>query len=330
MEIIMHGVYSLLNLLTEHWALFMMAASLIFAAMNHFDEWFLGYIARTTQNESHSGVGALVIFSGLFSFLIATAFLAYSLWTGDQHSSVLIGHHLAWQAIGVGMLEAVWLIPYFYAIGRSGALEAAPLFQSIPIFSLLLGLLVFGESSPLLNIIGSVVIVSGGYLLNLVPGTWKLDVRTIAMMGFSSAVIAFIYFVFKDTALAGNFVATAFWSGIGTGISSLLLLAVVPSYRQQFVRFMGNASKLAFAGQLVNETLNIASVLLSRRAMMLGPSVVAVSALNAYQPVFILILGWILAKFGITEHGERLRGFELLKRSGAIALIALGTVLIAL
>ncbi len=314
----MFTFHSALGFLTEPWALLMLIASLLYAIMNHLDEYLLKRLS----------VGTLTIVSGLFGFLTALVFGIYSIVVNDPTSSLLVGKSLVAQAFGVGALEIVWLVPYLYAINRSGALEAAPLFQSIPVIALGLGL-AYGEVPPMIHIIGSFAIIVGGFVLNLMPGTWKLNWLTILLMLFASSVIALIYFVFRNAALDGNFVATAFWSGLGSGCSSLLIFCFWTPYRKQFLSFCSSTNKNGLLYQCINEVLNITSLLLSQRAMMLGPSVMAVSALAAYQPVFILLVGWILTKLGLSAHAEKLRGIELLKRVLAIVCIAIGTGFIA-
>lgn len=320
----MEGISAGLALLTEPWALLMIAASFLYAVMNHYDEYLVHAVVG--EDDTHNGVGTLASISGLFGFVTAAGIAIYAGLVG--HSLVLEPRLLA-QAMAVGALELIWLIPYLHATNRSGALEAAPLFQSIPVFSLILGLIAFSETPPVMQIIGSVIIVVGGGLLNLVPGTWQLEWRTIRQMLFASMVIALMFFIFKDTALKGNFLATVFWSGLGQGVATVLMLLVYAPYRRQLFSFLASPQQGKLAHQGVNEVLNALSVLLSQRAMMLGPSVMAVSALNAYQPVFILLISWVLIKFGVGPNDTKLEGREAVKKTLAIALIALGTFLLA-
>lgn len=320
----MEGIYAAWSLLTEPWALLAMAASFLYAVMNHYDTYLVKEVVGS--EDEHDGVGILASVSGLFGFVTATSIALYAMFTGQ---SLIMEPTLVAQAAAVGALELVWLIPYLYATDRSGALESAPLFQSIPVFSLILGLLAFGEVPPVIQVVASITIVIGGGLLNLVPGSWQLEWKTIGQMLFASLVIALAYFIFKDTALEGNFVATVFWGGLSMGVTTAILLLVYRPYRRQFVSFLASPQRGKLKHQGVNEVLNALSVLLSQRAMMLGPSVMAVTALNAYQPVFVLLISWVLIKFGVGPNNTKLEGREAVKKTLAIALIALGTLLLA-
>ena len=172
-------------------------------------------------------------------------------------------------------------------------------------------------------------IVAGGFVLNLVPGTWRLNGSVVLLMLLSSSIIALIYFFFKDVANEGNFWAAAFWMGWGMALAASLLWIGYKPYRRQFNSFIVNLNWKVLTVNTVNEVSATVSVLCVQAAVMMSPSVATVTALNAYQPIFILIIGWLLAKGGSDQHAIKLAGSEFWKKSGAIILIALGTVFIS-
>lgn len=305
------------------WVVLVTAASFIFAALNHFDEFLLSFFESSEEELTRDGVGTLASVSGLFGFVIAGIMFLYA---QASHTVLWVEKEVLYQSLMVGALELTWLIPYFYAVNRSGALEAAPLFQCIPVLSLYLGLFAFGEVPTPTHALASCIIVIGGVVLNLVPGTWKLDWRTIVLMLFASGIIALIYFLFKGAALEGNFVATAFWSSLGMASSTMLMLVLYRPYRKEFQAFCVSSRRSGIALQSVNETLNTLAVLLSQRAVMLGPTVMSVTALsNGLQSVFILLIGWIL-----TRHEKKFTGKEAFRKVFAISAIAAGASMLAL
>ena len=243
----MDVLHALWGLLTEPWALLMLAASFLYAGMNYLDEWLLSRLGGNAEAEEKSdAVGTLVIISGLFGLVIASVFGFVALLSPHHATQLNLGTKLTLQAMLVGLFEIAYLIPYLYATKRAGTLEAAPLFQSIPVISLVLGLLFFGEVPPVVHIIGSIVNVSGAVILNIVPGTLKLDGRTIGLMLLSSTIVALIYFLFKGAATEGNFIGTAFWSGIGMFLASVLIFVFWPPYRRQFMEFCKTGSRSSF------------------------------------------------------------------------------------
>jgi hypothetical protein len=328
----MDALYAVLGLLTEPWALVAIAASFLFASENHIDELLLRRLGATDNEEEETdAVGTLVIISGLFGLLVSTLFGTASFLL-PQAGDLMIGSEHIVQSLIIGALDMVWLIPYLYATRRSGALEAAPLFQLIPVIALGLGVAAFSELPPTIEIIGALTIVCGGFALNIgeVEGKWKVDIKTIALMLFASTVIALISFLFRDTARETNFVATAFWSGIGMCLGGSLVFIVWQPYRKEFLSYCRTLKKADLAIQATNEVTDIAAMALQRLALVLGPSVMTVEALNAYQPLFILIIGTVLAKRGTDHHREKLEGNKFYLKTGAIVLIALGTIFIAL
>ena len=316
------------------WIILQFFASLAFASMNFIDEWLLTNLAAgdTEEDEGSDSVGVLVIVSGLFGLVTAAIFGIIAFLSPHGFATLVIGQQLITQASVVGMLEMVWLTLYFYAVNRAGAVNAAPLFQAIPVISLVLGLLVFGEVPPLTQVIAAGAIIVGGFMLNIseVEGRWHVDKKTIILMLAASTIIAVIYFLFKNAALESNFVATAFWGGIGSASASVAIYSFYPPYRRQFMKFCYSTDRSGLMVQLINEVLNASAVIISQLAMTLGPSVMVVSTMNAWQPIFILIIGWILAKRGSKTHAEQLQGNALLKKAVSIGLIAVGTVFIAL
>ncbi len=310
------------------WIVLQFVSSFSYACENFLDEWLL----HRHRGEEEESVGSLLLISGFFGIVAATIFGLVAYFAPNPEVTIFVGTELTLRALGAGLLEVLYLIPYLYAVNRVGAVKTAPLFQVIPVISLILGLFVFGEIPPIVHIIGAGIIIIGGLALNLseVEGNWKVDSKTIALMLFSSTIVVISSFIFKDAALEGNFVAAAFWGGIGMTTMSTVIFLVYAPYRKQFLTFVKRADKPAWLYQLANETVDTIALTTSQVALVLGPSVMAVYAMNAWQPVFILLIGWVLAKRGSQAHAELLHNTKLKQIACAIALLAAGTVLIAL
>lgn len=320
------------------WIFLQTLSSLCYAGEVFIDGWLLRRLAKSdaaafeSDEDEPAAIGILVTISALFGIVIAIFFGLVTFATSAGFATLNIGTELALQATLVGIGEVVWLIPYLKANNHAGEVKAAPLFQVIPVISLVLGLVFFGEVPPLVHIIAAGIIIIGGITLDLteVEGKWSVDKKTIGLMLLASLIIAFITFFFKDAALEGNFIATAFYGGIGMSIAGIIIFFTYAPYRKQFLAFCEEADKPAVLTQLANEVVDTMAVMTSHLAVVIGPSVMAVMALNAWQPVFILIIGWVLAKRGSEAHAELLNGAKLRQTVLAIALLALGTVLIAL
>jgi uncharacterized membrane protein len=315
-------------LLAAPWILLALFSAFSDALVGYIDEWLLKRIKGERGSEVDAP-GRLVLISGFFGLVIALGAALVSTFSGDQYTlAVPIGSLL--QAVAAGALEVIWLIPYFYALQRGGALNATPLFQTIPIFSLIFGLLIFSEVPTSLHILATLIIIGGAYVLNYSPQNHRLDAITVGLMLVSSALISFGFFMFKDATLAGNFIASLFGHGLGMFAISSGIYATWTPYRRQFNDFIRNADFKVLAAQLCNEGLYSIGAIAHQLAIVLGPSVMVVSALSAFHPLFTLGIAATLAAAGSTEHRAVLQKDQRYHKIAAIVLIAGGTVLIAL
>lgn len=155
-------LHSVPNLFSEVWVWLALAAAVGYAAVGFIDEYLL---SKTEDDEVQDGVGNLVLISGFFGIVISAVFGVYSM-VIDGGQSLLIDTSLQWKAVIAGVLEVVWLIPYLYAVHRSGVMNVAPIFQAIPIFVMLIGGVFFGEVPTTFHVIGSFAIILGSFILN--------------------------------------------------------------------------------------------------------------------------------------------------------------------
>ncbi len=316
---------STLGLLKEPWVLLVLAASVMFAVGNFMDEMLLV--------KYEQGVGTLVIISGLFGLVLMAIFAAISFFTGDN---LVLPLPTMLQAIGVGVLEQLWIIPYLYAMERRGAVIAGPLFQGVPVIAFGLEAM-FGIIPPLMQIGGALLIILGGILLSIEKEededgktSHSIDWITVGLMTISVTLIALIYVLFKDAADGETgYVAVGFWSGLGIFLTGVTIWLVYGPYRRSFNKFMRHADGKAVGIQLLNEVMDAGGAYMTHLANVIGPSVMVVTAFNASQPIAIGLIGALLGLFGV-KHAATGGKTPWLLIGTAIALIAAGTVLVAL
>lgn len=313
-----------LSFLTVGWVILSILAGLLYAIVEFIDE----HVLEKMQRDEENAVGTLVLFSGFFGIIVSAGFLVYvALWGSLADLQVSPDH--MWRSLLVGALEVAWMIPYLHAINRGGAINAAPLFQLVPVIALLLGFTIFDEKPSSWQIVGGLGITAGGFLLTCQRDTLKLDTRTVVLMAIASFIISIGYFLFKDVAGESNFLSTSFWGGIGMFAMSWAVWIGHTPYRKQFSRFMNKVQPSIFAWQATNELVNSMAVVASHIAVIMAPSVMLASSLNAAHPIFILILGFVMKMAGSKKHKQALDGGRLIIVTVAITLIATGTVAIA-
>lgn len=311
------------------WVLLALLSTFADAGVGYIDEWLLTKIRDADKKKVVDAPGRLILISGFFGVVVSICVALYVL-TTNTVADLFIAHTGMLYALGAGVLEVVWLIPYFYALQRGGALNATPLFQAIPIFSLIFGIFFFNEVPIALHIAAAVLILAGAALLNYSKETRRIDVYTLLLMLVSSAIISMGYFLFKDATMYGNFAASLFYNGLGMGIMSTVVWVAWPPYRAQFHSFITTLHPKILFAQLANEGLYALAAIMNQLAIVLGPSVMIVSTLGALHPVFTFIIGWSLAHCGSRTHKDSLQSSGLVLKTIAILLIALGTVGITL
>jgi len=311
-------ISSVYLLVSSPWVWLILIASLMYAAGNYIDELLL--------SKYDQEVGTMVLISTLFGGVIVAVFYALA-WYYDV--SILLDQPIIFQALAVGMLEALWVIPYLYATERSGAIVAGPLFQAVPIFALMMEA-TLGVIPPMIQIIGACIIVIGGILVAIEQeededgnSGHKVNWITIGMMSISAILVSLIYVLFRDAAIATNFIGVGFWVGLGTLLTGAAIYIIYKPYRENFNTFCKSASYKAVAVQFFNEVLDSGGAYMTNLATTLGPSVMVVTAFNATQPLFVGAIAGLLSFWGIASMSTQRT------QNGAWKIIGLGILLIA-
>jgi drug/metabolite transporter (DMT)-like permease len=328
----MYVVNQIIELAVGPWSAWIVLAAIAcagYALVEFIDEHL---IIKTSHagTGSDDTVGVLVLVSGLFGIVISIAILTFVVLLNATTVFVDLDFLRLSKAVSAGALETLWMIPYLYALKRVGAIGAGPLFQLVPVFSLVIGFLFFQEYPPIIHIIGCAIIVGGGVLLNYRIEKKNFDLVAILQMSLSSILISLGYFIFKDSALEGNFFESVFWGGIGMTIAAIAIWCLWKPYRVQLERFLDTSSPKMWSLQLCNECINAIALFATNKANILAPSVMISTAFHAPHPLFILFFGWVLATRGSHKHKSVFMKKEGLKSTIAILIIVTGAVVTAL
>tara|TARA_B100000508_G_scaffold141090_1_gene146260 strand:+ start:2787 stop:3734 length:948 start_codon:yes stop_codon:yes gene_type:complete len=246
------------------------------------------------SDESSSGAGALIIFSAFFLYILIPFLLVFG--EGKIDFSLGVG------TVGFisGVLSCLWILLYLHALSRVDVSQAIPVFQTIPIFGLVLGYLFFGEMLTFEQFTAAVVILLGAHILlknkeGISGGSGR---TTLLLMLSSSFFVALSQVVFKVAAVDVNFWTALFWNWVGFVFLGFVLYVSVKQYRLQFrglLRKRISALSKIYSVSAVNEIFDITSDALLLGAVILGP-VALVQSVNAYEPFLTLAFGFILVK----------------------------------
>jgi drug/metabolite transporter (DMT)-like permease len=297
-----------------HWILIALIPPAIWAITNHIDKFLLGKYFKG------GSVGALVLFSSLIGAFILPFILIFK----PNVLNISVSNALV--VVISGIVYIIAIIPYLYALFEDEASFVVPMFQLTPIFGFILGYFVLGESLTTLQILASLLIITGSISLSVELGSHKpkFKKKLIILMGMSSFFFALYSLLFKYVAIQEDYWITSFWTYIGFVISALFILIFVKSYRQEFKKVISTNRVPVIGLNSFNEIINILAVFVFNYAILLAP-LALVWVIGGLQPLFVFIFGILLTVFLPHLGEESLQKKHLIQKMSAIAIIVIGT-----
>jgi drug/metabolite transporter (DMT)-like permease len=322
----------------DTWVIFALAAQLVWAAGIYIDKYLVTNEDVDTDVESHN-TGMLLLVSAGFGIItsIATAVAMHVFDDIPLRDALLgIGVSSILNGVMVGICQILWLWPYFLALHYGDEITVPPVFQSIPVFGICIGYFWFGETVTLTQLSAMSLVIGGAFWLNMEFTKEKLgegvkkafNWRSITFILLASLIISLMSFLFKDVALERSYGAAIFWTGIGMLISGTCIWILMPRYRREFLIFIRKGSRKVKLLNLANEILDNIAMLLFAYAVINAPSTAIAQATQGVLPIFLLIVGWVVASYGSTRHKKQLRGIELVRRISGILIIMIGSLLL--
>lgn len=317
------------------WIILILFAEIAWSVGIYIDKFL---ISKKESAEHEAGIGAMFIFGALFNgvvgFIILLALMCiFGVYGGFAY--ITFSTHYILSALFVGFLSVLWVLPYFYALHFADETTAPPVLQSIPIFGFFLGFFFFGELPDTTHIIASIIVIFGALLLNLEQislkakgGHVRFNTKSLFLMLFASFIVALISFLFKDIAEAENYWGTAFWLNMGALLTGFFTWILITPFGKDFDAFLFSKNWKLIGVNVVNETIEQVAMLAFYGAILLGPSTAVVQSTNAYQPLLLLTIAFILGKNGSKRHAHILTKTELSKRVVGVVCIVLGSVFI--
>jgi len=254
-------------------------------------------------------------------------------------------HLLPWNLLQVALIAGVWqflALHWFFRALRIGEVSRViPLIGGgVPLFTTLLAHWLLGNTFHIFSLLAIILLTLGGVVIVYVPTEhhwWSSLIQRfrhhrrhqyliLAVASAFSFALSFTLskFVFD----ASDFVTGFIWVRIGTFLASCSLL-LIPSVRSHLhhtlTHFLSSTGAL-FAG---NQLLGAIVIVLQSYAIALG-NVAYVQALQGVQFAFVFIAALIASV--ITPHllREYLTSRVLIEKSIALALITIGTAMLAL
>lgn len=227
-----------------------------------------------------------------------------------------------------GALYTYGLIPYYQALSFEEASRVIPVWQVTSVFVLVLSALTIGETISTYDLIAFFLLLVGGILVSArnIEGKIKISkafwliLASSAIFAISTVLLKYVYqhIRYFDAFLLirmGGFLATL----------PLLLSAKTRHGITVTMRSTNSSIKGLF---VANELINFLAIGSIEFAYVFGPASL-ISALNASQPVFLLILSVILSLWFPKILKEQVDKKTLTVKVLAIILIAFGIWILA-
>jgi drug/metabolite transporter (DMT)-like permease len=194
-------------------------------------------------------------------------------------------------AIFAGLLTFIpnWL--YSESLKKGEITRVAPLWQTIPVFVLILAFVFLGERLPSLFYVSFALILAGGFLISYhgFRAMLKLDGIFLAML-LASFLFAAQAVLLKYLYDASGFLGIIVLLCLGRVLGGLLMLSMKKE-RGKFIACMKAADKRVILLMLFFDSL---AVLLYNYAISAGP-VTVVEGLSGFYPLFVLIFAILVS-----------------------------------
>lgn len=300
------------------WILFSILPPLLWAVTNYVDK----YLIEKHFKKSHGATLMLLVVS---TGLILLPFVYFF---SNANFSLSAIHILI--IFGSSLLSIISWILYARALSGDNVSVVVPLFQLMPLFSYILGLIFLDEHLGIIQIIGSLIIIFGSILISLELSEKKIKLKkgVILPMIATTILSSVNVLIIKYLMIENSFWSINFWNYFFLGLIGITLLLTVKSWREEI--------STAFKSDLIgvggisfsNELLDFGATMLYRYAMLLAPMALVSVLSNGFQPVFTLILGVSLSLVLPKFTHEKFSKVDLIQRTIAILIIFAGTFLI--
>lgn len=197
--------------------------------------------------------------------------------------------------IFAGILLTFYLIPYYEALKIEDASRIIPLFQFIPVITLILSTIILKETLSGKQIFGMLLVVFASFFISAekVKGGTFRPRKSLYFMFLASFMYGLVGIIFRFVVREASFWTTLSYEYIGSGVGGVLLL-LIPKVRKnlqnQFNAVKSSAGIISF-----NSSIAIIAQVSESYALSLA-AVPLVNIIGSIQPAISLVEGIILTK----------------------------------
>lgn len=299
-----------------NWFFIALLSPFLWGIVNHADKYLL------SRYLMHTGVGAILVFSCLFSFILLPFIASFT-----DACITSIDFYPAIGLMGIGALNAFGFYFYLITIEQEEASVVIPLLQLGPVFSYALGYCILGEVLSPTQIVASLVILIGVVILSVdidLENKIRIKKALLLTMCLSALLFALSDTVFKYITLEGSFWTSTFWQYGGVTLVGISCVVFIPKYRRQFYTMLRANKKGVLSINIGSEALYLLGNLANNFAILLAP-VALVATVCSSQPLFVFITGTLLTIFFPHIATEKISRWHLIQKMVAILIIVAGS-----
>lgn len=226
-----------------------------------------------------------------------------------------------------GMLLLFYLLPYFVAMKMDDVSRVVPLYQLLPVITLILSSVFLKETLTPKQIVGLLIVVIGAISISLqkIEGNIFKPRKSLWLILLSSFMYGCVVILFRFVVKGAPFWSTFSYQYMGTGIAGLILLTL-PRVRNGLRKDM-KAIKSSVGLIALDKGFGIIAQLSESFAISLV-AVPLVNVVESIQPLLILVEGLILTLWFPRLIKENIRKETLAHKFISILLIFFGLYLV--
>ena len=230
-------------------------------------------------------------------------------------------------ALSAGILYSAAVTVYYKAVQYEEISRVAMLYQTAPIFVLILSFLLIGERLAASHFIGFLFLLSAGALVSYkkINDSFKLS------KAFYLMVISMLLSSIGVVAAKHIYSITSFWSAfLWFRLSSFAALGVLlaPSVRKDFVRTFKRMKPKIRGLMSFKMLIDFSAFIISGLAILNGPISLVTALSSSALPIFVFILALIASIYLPKLVKEEIDRKAILTKVFAIVLIAIGIVFV--
>lgn len=196
-----------------------------------------------------------------------------------------------------GLFPVLSGIPYYLSLKERDASLAIPMFQTIPIFTCIIGWLFFGETLSGMDIIGGLIIIVSAMAM-----LWDFHAKTFSyrpffLMLLASFFYAMHYVVMRFTTFSLEWYQIAFWVIVSWSLVGIILILTLKDTRVHILKTVYEAKGIPVLWNLLQQSFQITATIGLVTAVSLAPTTTHVPLINGLQPFFLVVIGGILGHF---------------------------------